>query len=72
MVYVEIILAALKAIPALIDGIGKIAEKIGELAENQRIHTLELQFQNDLAVAKSKGDTHGLEILFGKRPTPKP
>ena len=67
MVYVEIILAALKAIPALIDGIKQIADKVSDLAEQQKIHNLELKFRNDLEASKSKGDTRGIEELFGKR-----
>lgn len=65
------ILAFLKAFPVLVELVRDLVAGVGSLVEEQRKHRLETEIANDIAIAKTKGDTSGLEKLLGKRtPTP--
>ena len=66
MVYVEVILAAFKAIPELIKGIRDLVEVASAHLDEQRKQTKLKEFDQALLIAKSKGDTSELEKLLGK------
>lgn len=61
------VLAFLQALPALVSLGEKLFAKLSELVEVANKLKLEQQIANDIQVAKSKGDTSGLEKLLGRR-----